>query len=96
MNHHTAVDCQCGERTDTDSSAVERARDEPIFFALHNGSWPDRSAGELQPVAQLFAVQLGPLRLLWAPARSSETMERLALFDLERDPDASNDLAPGD
>ncbi|MEE8467559.1 MAG: sulfatase, partial [Planctomycetota bacterium] len=78
----------------TNSRALERSKDEPIFFAVHNGSWPDRSAAELASVPRLFAVQQGSLRLLWAPARGAESKERLALFDLERDADARNDLAP--
>jgi arylsulfatase A-like enzyme len=76
-----------------DTAALERTRGEPIFFSVHNGSWPDRSAGELHQVPELFAIQQGALRLLWAPASSSGAIERLALFDLERDAGASNDLS---
>jgi len=77
-----------------DTAALERTQGDPIFFAVHNGSWPDRSAAELHPVPQLFAVQHGPLRLLWAPGLDSGSSERVALFDLERDAAARNDLAP--
>ena len=78
----------------TDLPVLARRPVEPLFLSTRLGKWIDREEGRLATVPELHGVQLEGKLFLWSPPTGGGERERLALFDLERDPRAERDLAP--
>lgn len=86
------VPARFGDRDLLDPEAVRLAAAEPVFFTTHLGKWIDWDQGLLKNVLQLHAVRMGEQGLMWAPPHGDEP-ERLAFYDLGKDPDEQIDLA---
>lgn len=86
------IPARFGGRDLLDAAEVEAAAEDPVFFTTHLGKWIDWEEGRLENVLELHAVRMGDRGLMWAPQQGEEP-ERLAFFDLARDPEEQIDLA---